>query len=230
MTRLAAGTSAALLLLGAHAATQTSAHPPGFVDRIRSLEHLVIHGDMPRAREAATWVRDHVEPATVPADARPWLDTAKGRAAAIVIAADVGSATVPLADLVAACGSCHQAAGVHPAFPRATPAAFGSIAGHMVRHLDASDRLLEGLVVPSHSAWTTGAGQLRDAPLRPGDFPVSDRIGQLMADIETRLHDQAGTAMTASRTPDRAQAYATLLATCADCHTRHTSLWDQPSR
>ena len=97
----------------------------------------------------------------------------------------------------------------------------------MVRHQDAADSMLEGLVVPSAAAWTRGAGQLRQAPLKAGDFPVSVRIGALMSDIETRMHAQADEAAAATDTPGRTRAYGALLARCAECHTRHTTLWDR---
>ena len=100
----------------------------------------------------------------------------------------------------------------------------------MVRHQDAASLMLEGLVVPSHAAWTRGAGRLRETPLKPGDFPVSERIGALMSDVETRLHSQAAEAMTAADVPARTLAYTTLLTTCAECHTRHTTLWPQGLR
>lgn len=117
-----------------------------------------------------------------------------------------------------------------PTFPRAPPPVFGSIAGHMVRHQDAADLMLEGLIVPSPTSWNRGAGQLREAPLRAGDFPASDRIGELMSAVETRMHAQAGNATGATDAPSRTRAYGTLLTTCAECHTRHTTWWDPRPR
>ena len=100
----------------------------------------------------------------------------------------------------------------------------------MVRHQDAADLMLEGVIVSSRAAWTRGAGQLREAPLKPGDFAVSERVGVLMSDVETRLHAQAADAMTAADVPSRSRAYTTLLTTCAECHTRHATLWPQGLR
>ena len=100
----------------------------------------------------------------------------------------------------------------------------------MVRHQDAADLMLEGLIVPSRAAWTRGAGQLREAPLKPGHFPVSVRIGALMSEVETRLHAHADDAAKASDAPSRTRAYGGVLTTCAECHTRHTTLWDPRPR
>jgi len=212
------------------AAPQSTPHTPGLVDQVRALEKATIHGDLDSARQAATWLAEHATPAPLPAGTQPLVDRLAKAASTLSQATDVAGAVTATASLVAACGSCHEAANTSPAFPRAAPPALGSIAGHMVRHQDAADRLLEGLIVPSQAAWTAGAGQLREAPLKAGDFPVSTRIGALMSDIESRMHAQADEAAAATDTAGRTRAYGALLARCAECHTRHTTLWDPPVR
>ena len=211
-------------------ARRSSAHAEGLVERVRALERAVIHGDFVNLREQARWLSEHVEPSPMPVEAQPSADRIKERLAVLARATDVGVAASEAADISVSCGSCHETAKVTPVFPRDTPSAFGSIAGHMVRHQMASDFMLEGLVVPSSRAWTTGAQQLAEAPLKHGDFPVSQRIGALMSEVETRLHAQAREAMTAVDAPARGRAYGALLTTCAGCHTRHTTLWEAPPR
>ncbi len=208
----------------------SAAHAAGLVDRVRSLNTAVIHGDLAAVRDAATWVSAHAEPAALPGGTEPLLGRLREAATAVIRAGDVAGAATAAARLSASCGGCHEAASVTPTFPRATPPAFGSIAGHMVRHQDAADLMLEGLIVPSAAAWTRGAGQLSEAPLKAGDFPVSDRVGALMSEIETRMHAHAADAATATDTPGRTRAYSRLLAICAECHTRHTTLWDPRPR
>jgi len=212
------------------AAPQSAAHTPGIVDRVRALERAAIHGDRVAAREAATWLAEHATPSPLPDGTQPLVGRLREATSAVARATDVAGTVAATADLVASCGSCHEAARVTPVIPRTARPAFDSIAGHMVRHQDAAELMLEGLVVPSHAAWTRGAGRLRETPLKPGDFPVSERIGALMSDVETRLHSQAAEAMTAADVPARTLAYATLLTTCAECHTRHTTLWPQGLR
>jgi mono/diheme cytochrome c family protein len=212
------------------AAPQSPAHTSGIVDRVRALERAAIHGDLGAAREAATWLAEHATPSPLPDGTRPLVRRLTETTSAVARATDVAGTVTATADLVASCGSCHDAARVAPAFPRAAPSAFDSIAGHMVGHQDAADLMLEGLIVPSRAAWTRGAGQLREVPLKPGDFPVSDRIGALMSEVETRLHAQADDAAKASDAPGRTRAYRSVLTTCAECHTRHTTLWDPRPR
>jgi mono/diheme cytochrome c family protein len=212
------------------AAPQSAAHVSGIVDRVRALEPAAVRGDLGAAREAATWLAEHAAPSPLPAGTRPLVGRLKEASSAVTRAADVADTVTATADLVASCGSCHEAAKVTPVFPRAAPPAFESIAGHMVRHQDAADLMLEGLIVPSATAWTRGAGQLREAPVKPGDFPVSDRIGALMSEVEKRLHAQADDAAKASDAPSRTRAYGGILTTCAECHTRHTTLWGPARR
>jgi hypothetical protein len=212
------------------AAPQSPSHTAGIVDRVRALERAAIHGDLGAAREAATWLAEHAVPSPLADGTRPLVGRLTEATSAVARATDVAGTVTATADLVASCGSCHEAASVIPAFPRTAPLAFDSVAGHMVRHQDAADLMLEGLIVPSRAAWTRGAGQLREAPLKPGDFPVSVRIGALMAEVEARLHAQADDAARASDAPGRTRAYSAVLTTCAECHTRHTTLWDPERR
>jgi hypothetical protein len=215
--------------LSARPVAPRSAHPPDVIDRVRSLVVSVVHGDLPAARVAARMLAEHVEATSAPAGASPSSTRVTDAATAVASATDVAAAAAATARLVAACGGCHEAAGVTPLLPRPAPSASGSIAGHMVRHQDAADLMLEGLVVPSTAAWTRGADQLREAPLTSGDFPVSNRIGAMMSKIETQLHGLAGDAA-ATDLPGRVPAYATLLTTCAQCHTQHTTLWPRELR
>ena len=207
---------------------RSAAHADGLVDRVRALERAVIHGDFVALREQARWLGEHIEPSTLPLGSQLSVDRIKDRLAVLVGATDVAVAASAAAAPACSCGSCHETAKVTPVFPRNTSSAFGSIAGHMVQHQMASDLMLEGLIVPSSRAWTAGAQQLGEAPLKPGDFPVSQRIGVLMSEVETRLHALAREAMTAGDAPARARAYGALLTTCAGCHTRHTTLWQLP--
>ena len=141
--------------LGARRAAVNATHAgPG--RPVRALEKATIHGDLDSARQAATWLAEHATPAPLPAGTQPLVDRLAKAASTLSQATDVAGAVTATASLVAACGSCHEAANTSPAFPRAAPPALGSIAGHMVRHQDAADWLLEGLIVPSQAAWTAG--------------------------------------------------------------------------
>lgn len=209
---------------------RSPAHPPGVMDHVRTLERAVIHGDLDGVRLAATWLADQGSPWMTPKGTEPARDRFTTTATGVARTADLAGAASGTAALVASCGSCHEAASVRPAVPRSTPPAIGGIPGRMTRHQAAADLMIEGLVVPSPDAWRRGATQLREAPPKPGDYPVSDPIGALMAGVATRLRAQAEEAVAANDSASRIRSYATLLATCAECHTKHTTLWPRELR
>jgi cytochrome c553 len=212
MARIAAGVAGlAMALMGL---AQAPVHEKGLDARLRAMTTAIIHAKLADARLDAEWLSTRQE---VSAQlAKP--------AAAVGAASEIAGAATALASLAAACGSCHHAAGVTPATEDRPPATPGHIVTHMRAHQDAADLLLAGLVAPDGDAWVRGARLLATAPLRSGEFPTSTRIGALMAGIESRLHSQAATAITATGAT-RVEQYAAIVATCSQCHARHTSLW-----
>jgi hypothetical protein len=88
--------------------------------------------------------------------------------------------------------------------------------------------LVLGLVTPSDDLWISGSQGLQRPPLGPGDFPVSDRIGKSMHEVDAAVR-VLGARAGEARTPDeRMRAYGTIVAGCASCHTRHRTLWEAP--
>jgi len=213
MARAAALAAVLTTLMGM---AQSPAHEKGLDVRLRAMAVAVIHGNLAGARADADWIAK-----------RPGISARIAQpAAAVQSASDVGGAAAAVGSLAAACGSCHQAAGAALAIPEAPPAAPGHIVAHMQAHQDAANLLLVGLVAPDGDAWARGARQLASAPLRSGEFPTSTRIGALMGEIERRLHAQAATAVAADPRA-RVEHYGAMTATCSQCHTRHTSLWER---
>ena len=206
----------AVVLAGAW---QEPAHERGLDVRLQSMTVAVIHGQLDRVREDADWMarRDAIA-SSVAAPAK-----------ALAEARDTATASAAVASLAASCGSCHQARVVAPAIVKAFESAGGRVVGHMRAHQNATDLLLAGLVAPDTDAWVRGARELHAAPLRPGDFPVSDRIGAPMADIEKSLHGEAARLERVAPS-DRPAAFGALLVVCSQCHTRHTTLWEAPAR
>ena len=200
-------------------AWQAPAHERGLDVRLQSMTVAVIHGQLDRVREDADWMgrRDAI------------ASSAAAPAKALAKVRDTATASAAVASLAASCGSCHQARAVAPAILKTFESAGGRVVGHMRAHQNATDLLLAGLVAPDEDAWIRGARELQAAPLRPGDFPVSDRIGALMADIEKSLHGEAARLERAAPS-DRATAFGALLVVCSQCHTRHTTLWESPAR
>lgn len=201
------------------------AHHRDHMTHVRGFEQAVLLGDVATARREAQWLTDHRE-GTRGGDAPASESEAYARALAAAVAATDASATaLGAATLFAACGNCHIASGLTPSVDWPPEPPGSAIASHMLRDGRAATLLMHGLVQPSAGAWDAGVKSLRQTPLAPGDFPVSDRIGKAMHDVDAavrRLGDDAANAAT----PDaRARAYASLAAGCASCHTRHRTLW-----
>ena len=90
---------------------------------------------------------------------------------------------------------------------------------HMQRHQWAADRLWEGLIGPSDTAWGRGADMLIDAPLDSSDVTTATDHDAEIAKIAHRIHALGGIG-TETVTPDaRAELYGEVLGLCASCHT-----------
>jgi cytochrome c553 len=128
---------------------------------------------------------------------------------------DIPGAAAAVADIGAACGSCHQTTGGPKPKLDAPPSATGTLAGRMQRHVWATERLWEGLYAPSDTSWKAGVDALSVEP-----FPkeVVERGGVHSRSYVTRFQTLVTTAATAQKVDDRAKVYASLLETCAACH------------
>ena len=203
--------------------TSVSPHADGYFATVRQLHAAVIRANLQEIKTRASWLAEHLGP--VPAPLERYREATNRDAAALAGTTDPAGAFAPAAALFASCGDCHQAAAVAPsiAWPSLPDSPF--IVGHMARHQGAADRMLQGLVVPSDTAWAAGAEQLAEAPLIPGEFPVSTEISRLMSEIEKHVHARAATAASAGDRQGRVREFGALLDLCANCHARHGTLW-----
>jgi hypothetical protein len=84
----------------------------------------------------------------------------------------------------------------------------------MKHHQWASDRLWEGIVVPSSEAWATGAQAFGNEPLPEqltGDGSQARQAAAELARLIAKAPQRTGL-------EERAALYAELLASCASCH------------
>jgi cytochrome c553 len=119
------------------------------------------------------------------------------------------------ADLGVSCGMCHQRRGGPTASSEPAPIAGTTLESRMERHVWATERLWEGLYVPSSDAWNAGAMALGVDP-----FPVEVTKGggvhaRSAAEDFSKL---AATASSKKTVSERAALYAELLVTCGGCH------------
>jgi hypothetical protein len=127
----------------------------------------------------------------------------------------VSRAAAATADLGVSCGMCHQQRGGPQASKEPAPAEGTTVESRMQRHVWATERLWEGLYVPSDDAWNAGARALSSAPFPSQVLKDGGVYARSAAGDFARLVAKAP----AKRIPrDRAELYAELLLTCGSCH------------
>ena len=97
----------------------------------------------------------------------------------------------------------------------AAPDAGDSLSSRMKQHAWATERLWEGLYVPSAAAWDAGAKVLAH-----GQFPeeVLKKGGVYARSAAADFRKAAARASKMRSSASRAALYAELLGTCATCH------------
>ena len=196
-------------------------HPPGIFDQVLAMHHAVVRGDLRALRSPAAWFAEHGSTRSRAGETDVLEESLKLAAARAAAATDVSRAGAAVADLVGACGSCHETLQATPRLPAIARPGHTSIVGHMLRHEQAAEQMLHGLVMPSDSLWLQGTTAFAETPLKAGDFPVDFERGEKMARVEADVHQLAQSAFAAETLSSRARAYAQLLGTCAACHQRH---------
>ena len=207
------------------AANASAPHmPPHYADAVH-VRDAVVRGDLVRStcRGRPTWLAPRSRPA---GQGRTVHATAMNAAALRVgQAVDAAAAAAPAAAMLGTCGECHRALSVLPAIAAQPIPAVGETVGHMLNHRRASDQLMEGLVMPSSTAWNDGAQALRTMPITRGKLPKDPKLTPEVMAGEQRLHQLADRAAAATATPDREAVYGEMLATCASCHALHPNVW-----
>jgi hypothetical protein len=213
--------AAVLLASACHRPTPAQRHMWTHYQRVGEVQTAVIRGDLAAARTAARWIADHEEPPEFAPGIAIYARELRAQAARVVEAASVHAAGLATARMGRMCGACHAAAGRGPRFvaatrPSGTPSGVGQ---QMTRHLWAADRMWEGLIGPSDSAWAAGALALADAPLYLGEAAVRTGRAVEIEELARTVHDLARRAQLTTRPDDRADVYGDFLGDCADCHT-----------
>jgi cytochrome c553 len=194
-----------------------------------TVHDAVIRGDLPAVAPAAAALASAPIPGGVPPATAAPANAMKAAAARAAAATTLTAATREAATMLSSCGECHTAAGTRPALPIAPPSAVGGVVGHMLEHQRAVDQMLHGLVVPSASLWRQGAEGLKTAPLHRSDLPRDAALTRDVTAAEKRVHQMAEAAATMNEPAARADQYAHILTTCAECHSAHRKIWG-PSR
>ena len=215
------GSLLAGVLLAACATTRPQQrHMQLHYQRVGEVETALIGADLTTARAAAAWLAEHDEVAGLPEAGTPWLAAMRSSAREVSIAPTEAAASSAAALMVKTCGDCHHATGKGPHIVVAPVPNEASTAmnTHVTRHRWAADRMRDGLIGPSDSAWNAGAGVLAEQPIyqadvgmRTGRFAEAEQLAQ-------RVMELGGLARATTDGYERATVYGEFLTTCAACH------------
>jgi len=188
--------------------------------RIGVIKAAIVAGRLADVREPAIWLADHKTVVGLPADFEPHIAQMRSFARHVIEAKDLQTAGIAVSQMAKTCGSCHLVNGVELEFgfdqtPRQD---MEDVVTHMQRHQWAADRLWEGLIGPSDSAWNRGVDMLIEAPLDSEDVTLTEEHFEKIAGIGRRIHALGGIG-TETTTPDsRSELYGEVLGLCASCH------------
>jgi mono/diheme cytochrome c family protein len=192
--------------------------------QVAVVHEAVIRGDLQAVHAAATMLAKS-DAAGLPAALVAQHQAMRSLAERLATASDVSAAASGTAALLGACGECHRVAGAMPGPALPSRPTVGEAVGHMLDHQRAADQMMQGLVLPSPALWNMGAQALRTAPLGTGKLPKDPKLTSEVASSEKRVHALAEQAATATEPKDRVAVYGQLLATCATCHSVHSTIW-----
>ena len=177
-----------------------------------AVKDAVSDGDLGSIHALAQQVVEQEEPQLYAMDWRPHVVRFVEVADSVREAPDVPAAAVRTAQLAATCGHCHQTVHARPQLPD-EPAPQQGIMAH---HQWAADRMWEGIIGPSETAWYEGTKAFVQAPGCGVD--PDDELSDYMTVLCEQLHGLAARADAAKELDDRAIVYGDFLTTCAACH------------
>jgi cytochrome c553 len=204
--------------------TEVATHMHEHLDRITTIKSLIIMGNLDGVREPAIWLADHEAVPGLPTNFEPYVGLMRQYAREVNNATDLKSAAISVSSMARTCSNCHLVNGVEIEFGYdQVPAEWSDTVSHMQRHQWAADRLWEGLIGPSDTAWARGTDMLVDVPLHPDkvkDGALDGVDSEAIDQIARRIHVLGGQGTNAKTPTERSKLYGEMLGLCADCHRR----------
>ncbi len=196
-------------------------HMHEHLTRISTIKSAIVAGKLEEVREPATWLAEHETAAGLPAEFESYVIQMRSYARHVIEAPNLTAAAESVSNMAKTCGNCHLVNDVNLEFgyDRKPREDVEDVVTHMQRHQWAADRLWDGLIGPSNSAWNRGVDMLIDVPLAPEDVTATTAHFSEMGSITRRIHALGGIG-TETVTPDaRSELYSEVLSLCARCHT-----------
>jgi cytochrome c553 len=179
------------------------------------IRQAVIAGTPEQAANPATVLRHIRDLDKFPEGWQVFVEHMQQTAARITDSTTVAQAAGAAADLGVSCGLCHQRHGGPTPSNEPAPGEGKTLESRMRRHAWATERLWEGLYVPSESAWMAGAEVLTQSPFPDEVLRKGGVVARSAAGDFAKLASNAGIRKTVE---DRAALYAEMLVTCGTCH------------
>jgi hypothetical protein len=153
----------------------------------------------------------------------------RAEARSVASAQDLTAASGAAARMAKTCGDCHHTTQRGPRIiVGALPVESGSATTtEMMWHQWAADRMRDGLIGPSDSAWSAGAIALANDPIYQADVGVRTGRFQQMDEMARRTVALGRRAADLRDGFERATAYGEFVASCAVCH-RAIGVLQQP--
>jgi len=180
-------------------------HMSAHFARALRIKDAVITGQLDKVREPAKWLAEHGAPKGIPDEWIPFVTELRQISAGVDEAKTLADVADFLSRAGVVCARCHRENKAKIEIAE-SPQPDADDAPMQI-HAWATDRLWEGLTLPSSSHWQRGSDALVGSPLLQGDEKAF-----------TALKDAAAKAPKAEADLDRGAVFAQLIATCAACH------------
>lgn len=181
-----------------------------YADSVR-MRQGVVAGKLSDVQAAAAAVSNDAWTPNLRGDYQPYVQAVRGAARSVQSAPSLTAAANALGKLGETCASCHLKFG-GPGSPIAPVPLSESADPSMAAHALATDRLWAGLILPSDTAWLSGARVLMDAPALDSDVSEVAAAAKHLRELAR----QGGTVEAAQRS----KIFASVILTCAACHER----------
>ncbi len=187
------------------------------LDRADRARRHIISGDVAGARSRAKEMETNMEVPWLPDAYRPFVEDAFVQVNGLQNAEDLETASGHVASLAAACGSCHEQAGVQDQVKRiVSPGQRDDDDRRMSRHMWAADWMWAGLITADDELYSLGASLFLSDNMPEMPIPVEE-----MPELElltVRIDSIAAHARNATEPQQQAEQYGQLISNCASCH------------
>ena len=189
-------------------------------NQVGQIQSAVIAGDLDAAKAAATWVAERDSISDLASNLRSFEVQLRHQARTASQASTIAAAALATGEIGKSCGDCHQASGTPLKFNyvAAPPKSDQPVTAAMLRHQWGADRMWNGLIGNSDSAWVAGARALAEESTYSELFNPRSAKGDAMRGLAAAVRRLGREAATTTDHGRRAQQYGELLGTCAACH------------